>query len=189
MFSEVTWSIKDNPSVLSYSLSSNVKRQTPDLRGRAEITKQSVSSGKKWNFLQVMVLGKKAKCLTKQYRSSWPTRSKGRREPQFGSWHLQAAKLVGFPSPCLSPCSLPTCTHSCSLPGWPWCQPMSKNFRNAAPQCCGQGWGRHRNMCCLQKIALNIPWHNREQKCGTTKGIGRVFLPFPWATGKVEGYL
>ena len=160
------------------------KRQTLDLRGRAEISKQFVSSGKKCNLLLVMVLGKKAKCPAKQYPSSQPAgrrgkliKQSGRREPQLGSWHLQAAKLISFPSPCPSPCSLPTYTHSCSLPGRPWCQPMSKNFRNAAPQCCGQCWGRHRNTCCLRKIALNIPWCNRAE-VWDNKGNRERFLAF-----------
>lgn len=206
MLSEVTWSIKNNPSVLGYSLTSNnegsfhwdvgnVKQilQAADLRGRAEITKQSVSLGKKCNLLLVMVPGEKAKCPAKQPPVSRPAGRRGRvveesghRELQSISWHLQAAKLVSFPSPCPSPCSLPTYTHSCSLPRQG--QPMSKNSRNAAPQCCGWCWGRHRNMCCLRKTALNIPWCSGEQKCETTKGTEKDFLPFPWTAGKVEGY-
>lgn len=197
LLSEVTWSIKNNPSALSYSFSSNnegsfhwdignmkqiFKQQTPDLRGGAEITKRFVSPGKKCNLLLVMVVGKKAKCLAKQSPSSRPAGRRGKlvkqpghREPQSGSWHLQAAKLVSFPSPCPSPCSLPTYIRSCSLPGQPWCQPTSKNFMNTAAWCCGQCWDRHRNTCRLQKIALNIPWCNREQKCKTTKGTERDF--------------
>lgn len=168
------------------------KWQTLGLRGRAEITKQFVLSGEKCNLLLVMILGKKTKCLAKQFPSSrpagWrgkPVGQSGRTELQLGSWHLQAAKLRGFPSPCPSPCSLPTYTNSCSLPGRPWWQPVSKNVRNAALWCCG----RHRNTCCLQEIALNIIWCNKEQKCGTTKGTERDLLPFPFTAGKVAGYL
>lgn len=96
-----------------------------------------------------MVLGKKTECLAKQsppisasWRTGKPVGQSGRRELQLGLWHLQAAKLWSFSSPCPSPCSLPTYTNSCSLPGRPWWQPESKNVRNAALWC----WGRHRNM-------------------------------------------
>lgn len=114
--------------------------QIPHFRGRAEKTRQLVSSVKKFNLLLVMVLEKKAKCLAKQFLSPQPASRKGKlveqsgcRELQSGPWHLQAAKLLCFPSCCPSLCSLPTYTHSCSLPRRPWCPPMSKTIWGTQP--------------------------------------------------------
>lgn len=179
--------------------SKSFKWWIPNLRSRAEITKQLVSSVKKFKLLLVMVLEKKLekkpKCLAKQFPSPQPAGTKGKlveqsgcRELQSGPWYLQAAKLLCFPSCCPSPCSLPTYTHSCSLPGRPWCPPMSKNLRNAAPQCCGQCCASHWNTCCLQNTALNIPWCHGEQKCEAIKATKGDFLPFLWTAGKAGGY-
>lgn len=161
------------------------KWQIPNLRGQAEIIKQLILSVKKFNLLLLMVLGKKVKCLAKQLPSPQPAGTKGKfveqsgfRELQSGPWHLQAAKLLRFPSCCPSPCSLPTYTHSCSLPRQPWCPPVSKNVRNAAPQRCGQCCASHWNTCCLQNTALNIPWCHGELNWEATKTTEGDFFAF-----------
>lgn len=72
--------------------------QIPNLRVRAEIIKQLVSSVKEFNLLLVVVLRKKVECLAKQLPSSQPAGTEGKlveqsgfRELQSGPWHLQTA--------------------------------------------------------------------------------------------------
>lgn len=66
------------------------KWQIPNLRGRAEIPKQLVSSVKKFNLLLLMVLGKKVKCLAKQLPSPQPAGMKGKLVEQSGFRELQS---------------------------------------------------------------------------------------------------
>lgn len=171
------------------------KWQIPNLRGRAEIPKQLVSSVKKFNLLLLMVLGKKVKCLAKQLPSPQPAGMKGKlveqsgfRELQSGPWHLQAAKLLRFPSCCPSPCSLPTYTHSCSLPRQPWCPPVSKNVRNAAPWCWASAVPATGTRA-VYKIPLQIFPGATENRIGRQQRQQKeIFLPFLWTIGKVGGY-
>lgn len=171
-----------------------LKWKIPNLRGRAEITKQLVSSVKKFNLLLVVVLGKKVKCLAKQLPSHQPAGTKGKlvdqsgfRELQSGPWHLQAAKLLCFPSCCPSPCSLPTNTQL--LPAQAALVSTSvQKFEERSPTVLWPVLRQPWNMCCLQNTALNIPWCHGEQKCEATKATEGDFLPFLWTVGKVGGY-
>lgn len=64
--------------------------QIPNLRVRAEIIKQLVSSVKEFNLLLVVVLRKKVECLAKQLPSSQPAGTEGKLVEQSGFRELQS---------------------------------------------------------------------------------------------------